>query len=77
MREGALDRRKKKPGLKCNPGLTLTGVCTTGPSSQIECRKVFFFFLIKEFLMFTYQIEIKKRRRRKKKKKMSAGNYIL
>ena len=43
-RQGALDRRKKKPGLKCNPGLTLTGVSTTGPSSQIDCRK--FFFLV-------------------------------
>ena len=72
MREVALDRRKKRPGLKCNPGLTLTGVCTTGLSSQIECRKFFFFFLIKEFLMSTYQIEEEKRR-----KKMSAGNYIL
>ena len=71
MREGALDRRNKKLGLKCNPGLALTGVCTTGPGSQNECRKFSFFpfFLIKEFLMFTYQVEIKKRRRRKKEGK--------
>ena len=40
---GALDRRNKKLGLKCNPGLALTGVCTTGPGSQNECRKFSFF----------------------------------
>ena len=32
IRESAFDRKKKKPGLKFNPGLALTGVGTTGPS---------------------------------------------
>ena len=31
IRESAFDRKKKKPGLKFNPGLALTGVRTTGP----------------------------------------------
>ena len=30
IREGAFDKKKKKPGLKFNPGLTLTRVRTTG-----------------------------------------------
>ena len=29
--ESAFDKKKKKPGLKFNPGLELTGVRTTGP----------------------------------------------
>ena len=29
--ESAFDKKKKKPGLKFNPGLALTGVRTTGP----------------------------------------------
>ena len=69
MREGAFDKRKKKPGLKCNCGLALTGVCTTGPSSQNECSKFSFFLFIKEFLMYSYQIEIEKKRRRRRRKK--------
>ena len=31
IRESAFDKKKKKPGLKFNPGLALTGVRTTGP----------------------------------------------
>ena len=31
IRESAFDKKKKKPGLKFNPGLVLTGVRTTGP----------------------------------------------
>ena len=31
MRESAFDKKKKKPGLKFNPGLVLTGIQTTGP----------------------------------------------
>ena len=31
IQEGAFDKKIKKPGLKCNPGLVLTGVRTTGP----------------------------------------------
>ena len=33
IRESAFDKKKKKPGLKFNPGLALTGVRTTGPWS--------------------------------------------
>ena len=29
--ESAFDKKKKKPGLKFNPGLALTGARTTGP----------------------------------------------
>ena len=32
IRESAFDIKKKKPGLKFNPGLALTSVGTTGPS---------------------------------------------
>ena len=31
IQESAFDKMKKKPGLKFNPGLALTGVRTTGP----------------------------------------------
>ena len=31
IRESAFDKKKKKPGLKFNPGLALTRVRTTGP----------------------------------------------
>ena len=31
IRESAFDKKKKKPGLKFNPGLELTGIRTTGP----------------------------------------------
>ena len=31
IRDSAFDKKKKKPGLKFNPGLALTGVRTTGP----------------------------------------------
>ena len=31
IQESAFDKRKKKPGLKFNLGLALTGVRTTGP----------------------------------------------
>ena len=31
IRESAFDKKKKKPGLKFNPGLVLTGFRTTGP----------------------------------------------
>ena len=31
IRESAFDKKKKKPGLKFNQGLALTGVRTTGP----------------------------------------------
>ena len=31
IRESAFDKKKKKPGLKFNPGLALTRVWTTGP----------------------------------------------
>ena len=31
IRESASDKKKKKPGLKFNPGLMLTGVRTTWP----------------------------------------------
>ena len=33
IRESAFDKKKKKPRLKFNPGLALTGVRTTGPRS--------------------------------------------
>ena len=35
IQEGAFDKKIKKPGLKCNPGLVLTGVRTTGPSTVL------------------------------------------
>ena len=66
MREGALDRRKKKPGLKCNPGLTLTGVSTTGPSSQIDCRK-FFFLVFNERISYVYTPNRNEEKKKKKK----------
>ena len=31
IRESAFGKKKKKPGLKFNPGLVLTGARTTGP----------------------------------------------
>ena len=31
IQENAFDKKKKKPRLKFNPGLALTGVRTTGP----------------------------------------------
>ena len=31
IRESTFDKKKKKRGLKSNPGLALTGVRTTGP----------------------------------------------
>jgi len=31
VRENAFDEKKKRPGLKFNPGLTLIGLRTTGP----------------------------------------------
>ena len=34
IRESAFNKKKKKPGLKFNPGLALTGVRTTGPSME-------------------------------------------
>ena len=34
IQESAFDKMKKKPGLKFNPGLALTGVRTTGPWSS-------------------------------------------
>ena len=36
IRESAFDKKKKKPGLKFNPGLALTRVWTTGPWSITE-----------------------------------------
>ena len=33
IRENAFEQKKKKPGLKFNPGLLLIGLRTTGPSS--------------------------------------------
>ena len=41
IRESAFDKKKEKLGLKFNPGLALTGVRTTGPTSvtaQDDCR---------------------------------------
>ena len=35
IRESAFEKKKKKPGLKFNPGLGLTGIRTTGPRSLI------------------------------------------
>jgi len=35
IRESAFDKKKKKPGLKFNPGLALTRVRTTGPRLNI------------------------------------------
>ena len=34
MRENASEQKKKKPGLKFNPGLALIGLRTTAPSSS-------------------------------------------
>ena len=34
VRESAVDKNKKKPGLKFNPWLVLTGVRTTGPRKE-------------------------------------------
>ena len=34
IRKSVFDKRKKKPGLKFNPGLVLTGIWTTGPGFQ-------------------------------------------
>ena len=31
IQESALDKKKKKPGLKFHPGLALTNIRTTGP----------------------------------------------
>ena len=36
IRESAFDNKKKKDGLKFNPGLVLTGVRTTGPWVDIQ-----------------------------------------
>jgi len=33
IRENAFEQKKKKPGLKFNPGLALIGLRTTGPPS--------------------------------------------
>ena len=33
--ESAFDKKKKKPGLKFNPGLALTGVRTTGRDRRL------------------------------------------
>ena len=35
IRVSAFDKKKKKAGLKFNPGLVLTGVRTTGPSDVV------------------------------------------
>ena len=34
IQESAFDKMKKKPGLKFNPGLALTGVRTTSPGPR-------------------------------------------
>ena len=36
IRESAFEKKKKKPGLKFNPGLGLTGIRTTGPRSLLN-----------------------------------------
>ena len=41
VQENAFDEKKKRPGLKFNPGLALIGLRTTGPwihASNIICR---------------------------------------
>ena len=41
--ESAFDKKKKKPGLKFTPGLALTGVRTTGPSSLLFSLFIYFY----------------------------------
>ena len=43
MRESAFDNKKKKAGLKFNPGLVLTGVRTTAPSVSGDITPFFLF----------------------------------
>ena len=38
VRENAFDEKKKRPGLKFNPGLALIGLRTTGPWGR-SCRE--------------------------------------
>ena len=40
--EGAFDKKKKKPGLKLNPGLALTRVRTTGPRVIFQVKPKLF-----------------------------------
>ena len=42
--ESVFDKNIKKPGLRFNPGLALTGVRTTGPRNENknESRRIFF-----------------------------------
>ena len=40
IRESTFDKKIKKPGLKFNPGLALTGVRTTGPWRRGERRRL-------------------------------------
>ena len=40
IRESAFDSKKKKPGLKFNLRLALTGVRTTGPRSITKLNKI-------------------------------------
>ena len=36
IQESVFDKKKKKPGLKFNPGLAVIGLRTTGPSMLIQ-----------------------------------------
>ena len=38
IRGSAFDKKKKKPGLKFNPGLALTGVRITGPRTTMSAE---------------------------------------
>ena len=40
--EGAFDKKKKKPGLKLNPGLPLTRFQATGPRVIFQVKPKFF-----------------------------------
>ena len=39
IRESAIDKEEKTPGLKFNPGLVLIGLRTTGPSVKLMSHK--------------------------------------
>ena len=47
--ESVFDKNIKKPGLRFNPGLALTGVRTTGPRNENKngSRRIFFCIEIK------------------------------
>ena len=50
--EGAFDKKKKKPGLKLNPGLPLTRLQATGPRVIFQVKPKFFQVLYQLLRLF-------------------------